>query len=484
MVASAVQVAKRTLLATMRAVALSFGMVLTCNRDSSDKDVVVNFRKLALRVHPDRAGGSTAQQGRLNDARAAWEAVLGSSQKAGRPKNNHEDRRKCADPGADGILMQVVVPASKSGKEYRLHSSAAMLTYMGFEPGLAQWGRFLGFVADRLKPWKVKQWCATLETTKEGEPHVHLMLQFNSKLDRSIAGFVFEGLRPNASSTDHCGEGLCRKKMQPSIDRGFFYVWADKLGTCRDADDKPCVAGNYAPCWTTEKLTYEVKGGWPEKLWKQRKLSSSQYKSYLYLSRDGVLARRRNLDEVQEEESRLEQQFEIEANTKRIRSNAALYKPFPTNTDAVAWLQLFLVDALRYPILIVLGASMTGKTEWAKSLFKAPLELKIGNLAHFPDALRSFNRKTHDGIVLDDIRDLGFLTDVQDKLQGKYDALLEFASTPGGLCKYAKYLFQVPIVATANYSTKNLTYLDDHDWLGKPGNRTVVHYGGFGQGGA
>ena len=43
MVASAVQVAKRTLLATMRAVALSFGMVLTCNRDSSDKDVVVHM---------------------------------------------------------------------------------------------------------------------------------------------------------------------------------------------------------------------------------------------------------------------------------------------------------------------------------------------------------------------------------------------------------------------------------------------------------
>ena len=52
MVASAVQIAKRTLLATMRAVALSFGMVLTCNRDSLDKDVVVSFRKLALRVLP------------------------------------------------------------------------------------------------------------------------------------------------------------------------------------------------------------------------------------------------------------------------------------------------------------------------------------------------------------------------------------------------------------------------------------------------
>jgi hypothetical protein len=52
MVASAVQIAKITLLATKRAVALSFGMVLTCNRDSLDKDVVVSFRKLALRVLP------------------------------------------------------------------------------------------------------------------------------------------------------------------------------------------------------------------------------------------------------------------------------------------------------------------------------------------------------------------------------------------------------------------------------------------------
>ena len=46
------QIAKITLFATKRAVALSVGMVLTCNRDSSDKHVVVSFRKLALRVLP------------------------------------------------------------------------------------------------------------------------------------------------------------------------------------------------------------------------------------------------------------------------------------------------------------------------------------------------------------------------------------------------------------------------------------------------
>ena len=118
---------------------------------------------------------------------------------------------------------------------------------------------------------------------------------------------------------------------------------------------------------------------------------------------------------------------------------------------------------------------MIGKTEYAKSLFRKPLELQISSLGHFPDHLRSFDRAVHDGIVLDDIRDLAFVANVQDKLQGKYDALLEFASTPGGQCKYYKYLFRIPIVATVNFSTCNSHFLETHDWLGKESNRTVIH---------
>ena len=73
-----------------------------------------------------------------------------------------------------------------------------------------------------------------------------------------------------------------------------------------------------------------------------------------------------------------------------------------------AWLKLFEMDALRYPVLLLLGASMSGKTEYANSLFRSPLELKVGPLLHFPDGLREFNRKIHDGIILDDVRDLSF----------------------------------------------------------------------------
>ena len=33
--------------------------------------------------------------------------------------------------------------------------------------------------------------------------------------------------------------------MQLCTDRGFFYVWADKVGTQRESDGRPCFEGNH-----------------------------------------------------------------------------------------------------------------------------------------------------------------------------------------------------------------------------------------------
>ena len=194
-----------------------------------------------------------------------------------------------------------------------------------------------------------------------------------------------------------------------------------------------------------------------------------------YLQGSGIL------EIVEQEEEKQELAALIASNTKRIRSNPELYKPFPElpQPEVAEWLRLFQKDSLRYPVLLLLGPSMSGKTEYANSLFRCPLELKIGSLMHFPDKLRDFDRKRHDGLVLDDLRDLAFLTENQDKIQGKYNVQLEFGITPGGQCKYEKYLFRVPIVATLNYSTQNLSFLETHDWLSKAGNRVVVHFRGI-----
>ena len=120
----------------------------------------------------------------------------------------------------------VAHPAHGSG-DYRVHTSALLLTYNGVAD-MAQWTRFIAFVQQSLASWKVKHWAATLEKTKEGKLHIHLMLQFVRAAKVVVSKFFFETLKPRADPNDLLGEGWCRKKVQESYDRAFFYVVAEK----------------------------------------------------------------------------------------------------------------------------------------------------------------------------------------------------------------------------------------------------------------
>ena len=220
----------------------------------------------------------------------------------------------------------------------------------------------------------------------------------------------------------------------------------------------------------------------PESLWKERKLTHEKYDEYLFKTRDGVLSRKRNLEACRDREVRDEERAEMEAVVKRIRANATLCPPFPRVPQAEEWLLCFATangvtkDEVRYPLLVVLGQSHSGKTEWAKSLFRNPLELKIGSSQVFAAAMQQFERRVHDAIILDDVRDLRFVVMHQDKLQGKYDARIEFASTPGGQLAYEKWLFCIPVVVTCNYSTAHLDLLETDDFLGQTKNRVLVNW--------
>jgi len=75
---------------------------------------------------------------------------------------------------------------------------------------------------------------------------------------------------------------------------------------------------------------------------------------------------------------------------------------------------------------------------------------------------------------LDDVRDLDFVVRHQDKVQGKYDAHLEFGTTQSGQYSFSRNLFATPIVVTINYTTKHLEYLEQNDFLGNAGNRVLV----------
>ena len=209
-----------------------------------------------------------------------------------------------AEGPASGTTAAV---AAKKGRGFRICSASVLLTYSGIK-SLAHWRQFLTFVQDALKTWGVTRWCATMESSKAGNWHIHLMLQFQNEIDRACTFFSFQGIRPNAGPNNRTGEDLCGQGMggrnpQKSINRGFFYVWADKKGTCRDEEGNVCVDGNYWPAWfESAAMTYAVFVDWPETLWKQYKLSHDVYDDLLPKCRHNYAAKKRNLDAIRQRE--------------------------------------------------------------------------------------------------------------------------------------------------------------------------------------
>ena len=464
MPSSTVTVAKRALVSLLLRLAVAYHVVIAVNRDSADRVVTDAYKKVILKAHPDK-GGRTKDFQSLQDAKETWVNATreaNANQKKGRPKEDHnEGGRKAPRKKSDHWPLDVDLPnADKSQKQYRIQSVFVLLTYFGIND-IALWPRFCDHVSKSRK-----------KTRKSGSMHIHLALQFVRKVDRSSRFFSFEDLQPpRADLGDFLGGGVNRKKMQMSVNRCMFYCFADKIGTVRDGQGKVCTAGNYYPCWTPDvTLTYPVPGRWPEALWKAHKLDHKTYESYLFLCRDGVLAKKRNLQAVREWEEATEEAEEMAAVVKRIRGTFQ----FSKIPEVKAWLEKFKVEADRYPFLLLLAKSLAGKTEFAKSLFKFPLELKVGKLEHFPDSMRAFDRKVHDAIILDDVRNLDFLIQNQEKIQSKYDARIEFGSTPGGQCAFDKWRWKVLIVVTASFSTSGLDLLEKDDFLSNPGNRVVV----------
>ena len=305
------------------------------------------------------------------------------------------------------------------------------------------------------------------------------MLQFLKKLDTRAAAFKVHNWKPNIRQSGVAPLGqplLGGRHNQSMVDRGFFYVFADKIGTVVGNDGAPCAIGNYFPVWVPDaSYTYVVKGVWPEALWKQRKLTHEKCEEYLVLCRDGYTGRKRNLDAIKEAELETATSAESLQNTKRIK--ATLYKPMKEFPVLNRWRALFLEDApdaMRFPILVILAPSHCGKTELAMSLFNAPLKVQIGNLQHFPERMRAFKRGHHDGIVADDVRDLSFVVKHQEKFQGKYSEPVEFGSSACGGYSYSRYLYKIPFVVTINYSTSGLELLQEDDFLSKAENRVLL----------
>ena len=63
---------KRVLVSLLLELARTFGASINVTRDTPDNGVKTAYRKVMLKVHPDKPGGSAAAAKRLNNAWDSW----------------------------------------------------------------------------------------------------------------------------------------------------------------------------------------------------------------------------------------------------------------------------------------------------------------------------------------------------------------------------------------------------------------------------
>ena len=221
---SALDKAKRALVVVIRALAALYAVHVDVTRESEDVAISKAYRALSRKVHPDK-GGDAEDQKKLNASHEDWRAALRGRGVAGRPKAKAKP-----EAGPSQGASPTVLADQPAQKNFFILSAAVLLTYQGFE-GSIQWKRFVLWVRDSVREWRVRYWTATLETNANGMHHAHLMLQFISTGKNRVRKFAFEGLCPNARANDLLGAGFHKgNKWQQSVDRGHFYVYANKIG--------------------------------------------------------------------------------------------------------------------------------------------------------------------------------------------------------------------------------------------------------------
>jgi hypothetical protein len=139
MAACKLELAVRAFAVVLLALARRYEVLLQLNRESPTEQLVKSYRKLLLKVHPDKGVRKEDTQ-KLQAAKEEWEkARKTSSGKAGRPS-----------AGADGGTLVCKERRKVLRKEYRVQASVVLLTYQGCVD-LAQWHRFVAFVWGSLK---------------------------------------------------------------------------------------------------------------------------------------------------------------------------------------------------------------------------------------------------------------------------------------------------------------------------------------------
>jgi len=285
----------------------------------------------------------------------------------------------------------------------------------------------------------VIEWTATLERSLKSKDanrvHLHAFVEFKKAPDwTTLETARFQGGLPNASPTKARGDNIRVVK-----DQGHFYAWAWKEGTlCVDTS-------GYEP-WKD----YKVKGAWIDNLWSEHKLSHDVYLDYAAKVRVGFVARCKAVEAVKaRERSEGLQRRRAEV----ARELAPLQSAFRADVMAslAPWRTQYQSMLPRYKLLVMMGASRTGKSTLARSLGGTPFTQTVQS-ALSPD-LRGYDPSVHSYIIFDNVNNMEFVLDHRALFQANND-MHTLGESKTGMYSYDVWIWKVPIVVTVDLSAR------------------------------
>ncbi|CAJ1441512.1 unnamed protein product [Effrenium voratum] len=326
-------------------------------------------------------------------------------------------------------------------RTFRLRATGCLFTYNSADfrrvvwPEFIAWLRTLNFLL---------RWTATMEESLRslvaGRLHMHVFMEFKQAVDwTSLQSVLFQGVTPHASPCTARGPSV-----RDALNRGHFYVFADKQGTLEVA------TSGWVP-WSD----YSVKGWWIDNLWTEHKLRHDVYLDYACKIRVGFSGRQRQVESVRAYECAAAFQQKQQEIAGRLE---LLKRPFrPDVLEALRpWANQYAELKMRYKFLVLRGGSQTGKSTLAKSLGDAfgwrPPYVQTVQSAPAPD-LKEFQREERGYILFDKVNHMDFVLNERALFQSNND-IHTLGSSRTGIYSYPVWLFQMPVVVTVDLSAE------------------------------
>ncbi len=382
--------------------------------------------------------------------------------------------------------------ANSEAKQFRMCGYAFLMTYNSLKLGSDLWPAFEQFVRDfvKAKANKVKYWTASFEKSLRsqdpGRVHFQWFVQFEKQIDVKDGkaymrwalneNEVFNpNIRPNVLAVETDNETKIKFKaprgatIASSLVTGHFYL------AMEGKPGKVCHITNYIPFqdYLPDKVRLDkflLAGKLNEDWW-------LRYHSMLTVGFSRAFEDVKAKRKYEAEQKALQMKQESQAIDAELRASGK-FIDFPPCLVVDEWKQRFSSLEMRYPILVILGPSHVGKTEFAKSLFRNPLLCVVGGSRFIPDKMREYERygeRRHDAVVFDDCRDLDFIRSHQEIFQGK-STIHELGRSPTGQSSYQVLLHRTPMIFTCNFTSQNLDLLHRCDFCSKKSNVYLLRY--------